>query len=340
MLYLLLTYDYELFFNRSFASEEEVLIKPSYDIANALTKEGIPATFFIDTPSVIAYKKNGLELFPEQVKEQVHYFLSSNHDVQLHIHPIWYKTIYKDGEWFFDNDYYGLKSFSNINKIVRESKLCLDELAEGYFNYNCCAFRAGGFCYSPVQEVTDSLINNGIKIDSSVCKGMKMNTFSLEFDYTNSPSKANWFFDRNDILKESCDNEKLFEVPVGTYGKVPYKWILTHCMPRLVFPPRKGLSTPTVEKNKVSLFERIRRPFITPVLFSTDSLHANALLEIVRYYESKSEGTDNFISIIGHPKISSNVCVDNTVSFVRLVKQHCSKTVFITMKDVAHLENL
>lgn len=340
MLYLLLTYDYELFFNKSFASEEEVLIKPSYSIAKALSEEGVPATFFVDTPSVLTYRKFGFEDYPRLVKDQIQFFLKNNHDVQLHVHPIWYHSKYESGEWVFDNDYYGLKSFSNINEIIRESKSCLDEMAEGNNNYHCCAFRAGGFCYNPVKVITESLIDQGIKIDSSVCKGWKMNTFAQEFDYTHTPRTYNWFFDSDNMFKDSDKRtDCIFEIPVGTYGVIPNKWILSHCMPKLVYPPKKGLGTPIVQKNRASIIERIKGPFI-PLLFTLDSLHAQALEVIVKYYENKSRNKDIYISVIGHPKFSSDSCLDNTVSFVRLVKRNCHNTRFVTMKEVASFEKL
>lgn len=340
MLNILLTYDYELFFNKSFASEKDVLIKPAYDIAKALSKEGVSATFFVDTPSVLAYKRNGLETYPKLVKEQVQFLLDTKHDVQLHIHPIWYKSPYNNGEWNFNNDFYALKTFPNVADILIESKACLDELADGNSNYKCCAFRAGGFCYSPVKEVTDTLISLGITIDSSVCKNLKMETYSQEFDYTQTPAKYNWFFDSKGMFQESTEKQRLFEIPIGTYSRIPNKWIFTHFMPKLVFPPRKGLSSPTVEKKKSSRFDHVKASFTTPVLFTNDSLHANALLKIVEFYEKKAKKNDIYIAVIAHPKLSSDVCVANTVSFIRLVKEKCHNTRFVTTKDVESLEKL
>lgn len=340
MLYLLLTYDYELFFNKSFASEEEVLIKPTYEIAKALSEEGVPATFFVDTPSVIVYRKKGMESFPNMVKEQVRFLLDNNHDIQLHIHPIWFKTEYKDCEWTFNNDFYSLKSFLNVKEIIEESKACLDELAGDNPNYKCSAFRAGGFCYSPVKEVTETLLSLGITIDSSVCKGLKMDTLAQQFDYTQTPKSENWFFDSSSILMETTKTEKMLEIPIGTYKRVPNKWILTHCMPKLVFPPRKGMSTPTIEKKQSSLFDRLLASINTPVLFTHDSLHARALEAIVKHYEKQAKNKDIYVAVIAHPKLSSEVCVSNTVAFVQLVKKNCHNSRFVSMKDVAKIENL
>lgn len=339
MLYLLLTYDYELFFNKCFASEEEVLINPTYDIAKALSNEGVSATFFVDTPSITAYLKLGLKSFPDMVKEQVNALLNMKHDVQLHIHPIWNNAEYRDGEWLFNNDYYSLKSFKNVEEIIRDSKRCLDLLTEGNPHYKCCAFRAGGFCYSPVKELTETLYELGIRIDSSVCKGMKMETFAQEFDYSKTPSKINWYFDSDNMFQETINN-RMLEIPIGTYGLVPNKWMLTHCMPKLSYPPRKGLSTPTINKKRTTLFDKIIHSLNTPVLFTSDSLHASALLRIARYYEKKAYNKKIYIALIAHPKFSSKISVDNTISFIQLVRKNCSNTRFITMQEVAIAEGL
>ncbi len=340
MLNLLLTYDYELFFNKSFASEKDVLIEPAYEIAKGLSNEGVGATFFVDTPSVIAYKKLGLDEYPSMVKKQVNYFLETNHDVQLHIHPIWYKSEYKDGEWEFNNDYYALKAFSNVEEIIKESKACLDELVEGNPHYLCCAFRAGGFCYNPEKEITLTLLKLGIKIDSTVCKGLMKDTLAQEFNFKKTPAEDNWFFGQNGVLTKTTEKVGLFEIPIGTYKYVPHKWILTHCMPKLPLPPRKGLSTPVTRSRKMTILDRINLSINTPVLFTCDSLHAKALLAIVKHYERRAADKDIYISIIAHPKISSDVCVANTVSFVQMVKKSCHNTRFVTMKDVVNIENL
>lgn len=337
MVYLLLTYDYELFFNKSFASEEEVLIQPTYEIAKALSSEGVPATFFVDTPSLITYRRHGLEEFPNKVKEQIDFLLNENHDVQLHIHPIWFQAGYKNSEWVFNNDYYSLKSFSNVKDIIEDSKFCLDELAGDNPNYHCCAFRAGGFCYSPVKEITEALLGLGIKIDSSVCKGLKMNTLAQQFDYTETPKDVNWFFDSDNMFRETNSSNKMFEIPIGTYRRIPNKWILTHCMPRLVFPQRKGLSTPTIDINRSTFFDRIKSSIITPVLFTHDSLHAYALEKIVKYFEKQAIDKDIYVALIAHPKLSSAICVANTISFVQLIKNNCHNTRFVSMCDVARI---
>ena len=333
MLNLLLTYDYELFFNDSFASEKEVLIDTTYEIINALNQEEISATFFVDTPSVIAYQKYKQTYYPDMVREQIKVMLDNGFDVQLHIHPIWFKALYDGNRWSFDNDYYSLKSFDDISSIVRESKESLDNLAAKHPAYRCCAFRAGGFCFSPQKELIASLMDEGIVIDSSVCKNVKMDTTVQQFDYTDMPRKYNWFFNE-DIAIEMKQNRSLFEIPVGTCGAIPKKYFLTHAYPKLVYPPVKGKPTPVINNRKLTVFGKIRNSLSTPVLFTLDSLHSGALEAFVNYFSKKAIDRDIYVAVIGHPKFSSSSCVENTISFVRKVKNKTGVR-FITMRDVA-----
>lgn len=341
MLYLLLTYDYELFFNKSYATEKEVLIEPTYDIANVLAKMGVPATFFVDTPSILKYQELGLVKYPQQVAIQIQYLLKNGHDIQLHIHPIWFKVNYLNGKWEFDNNYYSLKAFDNIRDIVLKSKQSLDEMAADNLNYRCCAYRAGGFCYSPELELTNALLDINIKIDSSVCKGIKMDTLAQEFDYTTTPKQDNWSFAADNMLKSTQEKNTLYEIPIGTYGLVPNKWILTHCMPKLIYPPIKGERTPiTTAVKKTSVYKGLIQSCKTPVLFTMDTLHANALIRIVQFYERKAINKDIFIAAIAHPKFSSIPCLENTINFVRQVQNNCRNTRFISMKKAATILNL
>ena len=105
MLNISLTFDYELFFNDSFASEKEVLIRPADEICKALNECGVKATFFIDVPSVFCYNRLNMKEYPQMVEEQIKRMIDMGHDVQLHFHPIWYKSTVVSGKWTFDNSY-------------------------------------------------------------------------------------------------------------------------------------------------------------------------------------------------------------------------------------------
>jgi hypothetical protein len=347
MLKLLLTFDYELFFNDTDYSEDEVLIKPTYSISEVIEKLDVVGNFFIDTPSIICYKNNDSYKYPQMVKEQVDDLLNHNNDVQLHIHPIWYNAEIINNQWKFDNKYYSLGSYSNVEEIITNSKQELDELAGGHRNYNCCAFRAGGFCYSPVSTLSKALYKNGIRIDSSICKNIYMNTEAQQFDYRNITSEENWSFSIHNDSFTLCDriDESLFEVPIGTFSKVPHKWYLTHGMPKLNYPIEKGKKTPIIELEKRNLIlktiDRMKKSFDMPVLLTLDTLHYKALYEIVKFYNEKAKkivGKDIYICAIGHPKFASAESIKNMETFIELVKSSMQDVEFLSFQNVLERE--
>ena len=54
---------------------------------------------------------------------------------------------------------------------------------------------------------------------------------------------------------------------------------------------------------------------------------------MVKHIEKNHEG-DIYICTIGHPKFSSDECVNNMDAFIKMVKNTCSNVDFITMRDV------
>ena len=56
---ILLTFDYELFFNETDYSENEVLIGPTYMLDSIMSQYGINGTFFVDMSSIVRYEQLG-----------------------------------------------------------------------------------------------------------------------------------------------------------------------------------------------------------------------------------------------------------------------------------------
>jgi len=338
MLHILLTFDYELFFSNCAHSEKTILYDTTSRIQETLLENDVPGTFFVDTPSVIRYEEFNLQEYPEMVNKQVNDLLDSGMDIQLHIHPIWFRAEYNNDEgWSFNQKYYSLNSFRNVTELISRSKNKLDQLANINHNYKCCAFRAGGFCLTPEREVLLQLRKEGIWIDSSVCSGIKMEAVGQSYDWTRAKEVQQWMFDyTKGVLEKTEEKDMMYEIPVGTYSKVPQKWFYTHCHPKLNYPPLKGKPSPViplVRQSKIKkFFDRIHASLTTPILFSTDSLHANALYEIVKYLEKNHKG-DVYICSIGHPKFSSDECMNNMGLFLKKVKKGCPNVDFITMRD-------
>jgi hypothetical protein len=79
--------------------------------------------------------------------------------------------------------------------------------------YECIAFRAANWAMNPSGNVIRALLENGIRIDTSVFKyGWREGIVS--FDYSNAHSElVPWLADKSDICRQS-ESGKLVEVPI------------------------------------------------------------------------------------------------------------------------------
>ena len=341
MLHVLLTFDYELFFNDAFCTEKEILIDSTNEIKAALDGEHAKGTFFVDAPCIYRYLEIGQLEFPNMVKRQLNELLDSGHDIQLHLHPSWYDAQFDGGRWTFDQNLYSLDKHKNPTKLIINAKDTLDSLVKDNSNYHCCAFRAGGFCLSPEQEILTALFDLGIRIDSSVCCGIKMESIAQTFDWSNLHHNGQWMFDPvKGIDVYGCIEKSMIEIPVGTYKNIPGKWLLTHGQPKLNYPPLKGKTSPVeskMTKSRASMIKgRVHAAFTTPVMFVMDNLHANALCSIAKSYlkVARKQNDDCFVCAIAHPKFSSSECVENMVQFIKWINHNCKGEIdFITFKE-------
>ena len=340
MLHILLTFDYELFFNKSYFSEKEVLIDTTALIVKSLDRMKIKGTFFVDTPCLLKYEELGLDDFPLMVERQINGLLDDGHDIQLHFHPSWFTANYIDNEWNFDQKSYSLDRFENPSELLVRSKLKLDSLVGNKSYYKCCAFRAGGFCLTPEIEVLSTLYELGIRLDSSVCCGVKMESTAQTFDWTDLNYVGQWRYDPSSgVRSQSISNNYMIEIPVGTYSHIPTKWWLTRCQPRLKYPPLMGMPSPVERENKTDRFttilNRVKSSFTTPILFVMDNLHANALFFLGEYYlkASRYKNEDIYICALAHPKFSSPECVENMCDFISQIGSLSEEVDFITFRD-------
>ena len=340
MLHILITFDYELFFNKAFYTEEEVLIKPTDIICKALKQFDVKGTFFVDTPCIERYYEYGLTEFPLMAQKQINNMLNEGHDIQLHTHPSWYGAEYNNGEWNFDNATYKYDSYKDCKEKIVRAKKTLDNLITAKSAYNCCAYRAGGFCLSPEGELLDTLHDLNIVFDSSVCVGMKNESVSQSFDWGRFKSNKQWFFSPENGLDGGYDKEKVMcEIPVATFSKVPQKYWVTRMQPKLNYPAMKGLRSEKAIVHQTSILKRMSKrvydSITTPVLFTLDTLHPNALLFMLKHYiqESKMYGEDTYVCLIGHPKFASEESVESLKSFLEMAMKYKDQFDFITFQD-------
>ena len=111
MLNIAITFDYELFLGENYLSDDEILFSPTRRLEELLDSHGITSTFFADVCSVFAHKKYGLNQYVNSFEDQLRELIKHGHDVQLHLHPNWLLSEYRNEKWIFDTTHYRLHDF-------------------------------------------------------------------------------------------------------------------------------------------------------------------------------------------------------------------------------------
>ena len=112
MLYICVSFDYELYMGENYLEERRTLIEPTYILSDMLKKEGVSGCFFADVCCPMQYRKMGKLEFPNEFDQQIQNLVKDGHDVQLHIHPNWLKATEIGKTVKFDREFYRLHNWS------------------------------------------------------------------------------------------------------------------------------------------------------------------------------------------------------------------------------------
>lgn len=330
---ILLTFDYELFFNETDYSENEVLIEPAYMLDSIMENYGINGTFFVDMSSIVRYEQLGVNNFPTKAKEQIEKLYQRGNDIQLHTHPHWYNSYYENGKWIFDNQKYCLSSFSDdeVNSIVQNEKEQLEKILKtNHKEYMCTTFRAGGFCVQPFKKLDNALYDAGIRIDSSILTGGSLDNGIHKYDFRKMP--------RRDRYSWTMIDEKLhsiIELPIGVIENKFLKFYIWKKMERLNTGELKGKPSSSKKKEThwlIKMRDKIRAAWNEPLLLCLDQIHYLAMIKALSSIEKKNKNAS--VVILMHPKFMTNSVLENFEQFVDEVKTKHSTWYFRTIKDL------
>ena len=111
--------------------------------------------------------------------------LSQGHDIQLHVHPQWYKATY-DGQWHLTSDWSILNyPRETAMELLSSCKTYLENvLRKARADYRCISFRSGAWCIAPSPHMLDLLVQLEIVFDMSIVSGVKYDTRHIKLDYT------------------------------------------------------------------------------------------------------------------------------------------------------------
>ena len=336
MLNVALTFDYELFFGENFDTADAILFDPTKKLLDVLDRYNVKATFFADVLSVYMHEKYGLTDYCEKFKAQLQDMISRGHDVQLHIHSNWLKSMFADGKWNFDIDSYRIHTFgfdnneeTSVPNIIKWGKEYLESVArEVDGNYCCVAYRAGGYSVQPHEQLFKCLLKNQIYIDSSVAIGQKADGVN-KYDFTEFPERCGWWVKTDGKLNEPSEQAEnaMYEIPIYFYR---------NSLLRRLFAPKSeqrlklgkmrgsfvGTNTQNISTKRKRKLEILFSYGKIKSLLSVDSLPYQAVLRAIDICAKKNSSKNGSISIIGHPKLVDNVWLENFDNFLNEAKKH------------------
>lgn len=337
MLNVIITFDYEIFFGKNNASEEDILFKPSYDLMELLEKYNLSGTFFADVLSVEAYRRsNQSNDYPSRFEHQIKSMVRQGHDVQLHIHPHWVTARFnlKTEQWeidpktyrihsFIDDDRYGITADEIISSSIEYLR---DTLKSVDNEYECYAYRAGGYCIQPEEKLFMLLEKNGIEIDSSVCIGKKLHSKAHYFDYDKEYSDINW--------RVSSD---IVELPIGSARNSLVKRLIPGTgFQYLKKEPAKGEGIAGTTSSAQGRFKRLLTYNKSKREYGLEFMHYKQMIfglkEYYKIYNCTSE--DRYVAVICHPKSMDSISMANMESFIRQIIANKDGIRFATLKEM------
>jgi hypothetical protein len=218
------TLDYEIFGDGS-GCVYKCLTEPTERILNIAFQHGVPVTIFAETEEIIRMEESrchGTQV--HVIKEQLCDALVSGHDVQLHVHPQWMGAEWDKGSWRVDNSMWRIADLTSnemVDVLHRGKTWLCENLFNSKNNYECIAFRAGGWCIQPSFGIVKILRDLGLMIDSSVAPGMSNSAKGDWYDFRDASENAYWN-SGTDILSEGVRG--ILEVPiaVGRVSKIQH----------------------------------------------------------------------------------------------------------------------
>jgi peptidoglycan/xylan/chitin deacetylase (PgdA/CDA1 family) len=210
MLGPIFTSDYEIHGNGD-GCPMDLMVEPTRRMLDLFDEYGAKLTIMADIAEILKFSEYKSQFgrddyYYEAIIDQLRDAIRRGHDVQLHIHSSFFNARYEQGRWAQDWSEYNFAGLppQRLKEVIALGKEFLESLLQPVDpQYQCYVFRAANWSMSPSRDVVQALLDNGIKIDTSVFKyGYRRGLVS--FDYSSAFSElVPWRVDQNDICRLS-----------------------------------------------------------------------------------------------------------------------------------------
>jgi len=222
MLNLIFTLDYEIHGNGD-GSPYKLMVEPTERLMNLLEKYGFKLTILADIAEILCFKKYFEQTSEDkfnykEIEKQLQNAVKRGHDVQLHIHSSYFKANFDGKKWVQNWQEYNMASldYQRINEMIKAGVDLLESIILPVKpDYKCTAFRAANWSMMPTENIYKALINNGIKIDTSVYKGGAQSG-NVCYDYSEAYSNIENYTASEQNINHYDKNGQLTEYPIYT----------------------------------------------------------------------------------------------------------------------------
>lgn len=333
---LIFTLDYEIHGN-GYGSPYKLMIEPTYRLMELMEKFGARLVIFADVAEILRfrdyYEETGQDRFHyTEIVKQLQSAIKRGHNVQLHIHSSYFKAKFNGQKWEQNWAEYNMAAlpFDRIFEMIRISKSWLQaQLIPINPGYQCFAFRAANWSMVPTSNIYRALVENGIRVDTSVYKWGRqfghvdynyIDAHSNIFSYKASSHDIN-ILDENGIIKE---------YPIYTENRPFWHFISLMRLYRIfraqLLNHRQDepfdLDT-KIDFKKLSIYSFFRRnPWKLDFNQANGTQMIKALKRIMRKH-------------IGHPEVIDLISIGHSKTFIRYNQKTLRKFLRYASKQVS-----
>ncbi len=297
MIECIFSIDYEIYGNGE-GSLRELVFEPAERLMATFRKWKARFVPFVEVAELEMLEAKGTDSTINLVKQQLRNFYSEGFELGLHLHPQWYKARHENGRWLLDYSEYNLCTLSRerVVQIVDRALAYLRGIL-GMADFTPVSFRAGNWLFQPTQTVANVLVEQGIKVDSSVFKGGLQRQHKL--DYRRALRNGYYWKFTNDT-NVSDPQGALLELPIHTQ-MVPFWRMFT--TKRVGIQRKAPSSAQNGKKRLYRILDFLR--FQYPLKFDFCRMTMHELTRLVeRVIKEDQKDTTSFrpIVAIGHTK--------------------------------------
>jgi hypothetical protein len=342
---IFLTFDHELPLGGVKSTYKQALFDPTARVLDLADELGVKITLFTDILAAYRFKEWDTEGFYQPYRNQLHDALKRGHDVQLHIHPHWLTTTYSDGNFspstdFALSNFKDRKEFGGISGII---DLSINELIsicrEVDKNYQCIAYRAGGYnIYPETKLILSSLYNHGIRYDSSIARGYYFKSGISEVDFRQLPNAPNWTINPDNYHEIMPTDQGITEIPIATINKTPFeiptRFKLKKYAGRAVENRGRMIHE---DSRKIGWLPKVRMLFSARMLsFDNHTLSSDYLVKIAdKYIKKYGKQTENIMfGVISHPKSMGDYAYSLMSSFIDNMRESYHDVEFYSYTEI------